>query len=236
VVEARTAERPPGGLLGRWVVANALGELIGLGGVGLLATALVPTVQRVVPAGAARPLVTAILLVALGSFEGWVVGTAQALALAGTGVDARAWVRATVLGAVLAWAVGMVPSTVIALLGHSGDAAPGAGPTLALRLVLAAGLGVVAGPLLAAVQVPVLRRYAPRAWRWLLANALGWAAGMPLVFAAVRNVAVHLREPGAIALSLAALAFAGGLVGLVEGLFLVRLLRPAEPVRTPANI
>jgi hypothetical protein len=217
------------GLLRRWVVANALGELAGLGGVALLGAALVPAVQQTVP-GATGHLATAGLVVALGSVEGWVVGHAQARALGPTGIEAGPWIRATVLGAVLAWALGMVPSTAIALLRAPGDAPAGAGPPLTVRLLLAAGLGLVAGPILAAVQVRVLRRYAPRPGRWLLANALGWALGMPLVFMAIRALALEGPRPGAIAGSAAAILLAGAVVGLVEGAFLVPLLSSSEPV------
>jgi|GEM_PF-5533560 len=36
---------PPVGLVARWVAASSLGELPGLGGVGLLAAGLVPAIQ-----------------------------------------------------------------------------------------------------------------------------------------------------------------------------------------------
>src|SRR5678816_3242130 len=169
-----TERARPAGLLARWVVANSLGELAGLGGVALLAAALVPAVQRSFPGSAAAALATAALMVALGSLEGVVVGSAQAWALLGTGIPTGRWIRATVLGAVLAWALGMVPSTVLALIGPPEGASSGAGPSPPVRLVLAAGLGLVAGPILAGLQLGVLRRYTTRASRWLLANALGW--------------------------------------------------------------
>ncbi len=230
-----SAERPGhNGLLGRWVVANATGELVGLGGVGLVAAALVPVVQRHLPGNAARPLGTAVVMVVLGAFEGTVVGLAQARALRGTDIEARAWVRATILGAMLAWALGMVPSTVMAL--HTGPVPPGAGPPPWVRGLLAAALGLVAGPVLAAFQLPVLQGHARRPWRWLLANALGWAVGMPLVFAAVRNLALHGAGPSSVVRSASGLALAGAAVGWVEGVFLVRLLRPRGPGAGPENI
>lgn len=231
------AERSPSFVLvHRWVVANAVGELVGLGGVGLAAVWLLPLVRHHLPGSAAAALATAVLMVGLGSVEGAVVGVAQAWALAGTPIPARAWIRATVLGAMLAWAAGMVPSTVLALGGHAGDGPPPAGPTPSMRLLLAAGLGLVAGPVLGAVQLRVLRGHARRAWRWLLGCALGWALGMPLVFLAVRTLALGGPDPVAIAASAAALAVAGGLVGGVEGVFLARLLPAKERLPEPSNI
>lgn len=101
--------------------------------------------------------------------------------------------------------------------------------------MFAAGLGLVAGPVLAAVQVRVLRHHAPRARRWLLANALGWAAGMPLVFVAVGQLARSGPTPRTLSRAAAALLAAGAAVGLIEGLFLARLLRPGERALPPAN-
>ncbi|HTS79524.1 MAG TPA: hypothetical protein VMH40_02900 [Myxococcaceae bacterium] len=211
-------------LLRRWILANALGELLGLGGVAFLAGATLPAMERLLAGSSLRPLVAAGWLVALGAFEGWVVGHAQALALSGTAIVARAWVRATVLGAVLAWALGMLPSTVMAFLPHAQDAAAGPGPSRLVRLFLASSLGLVAGPILAAVQVRELRRVARRPGLWLLANALGWALGMPPVFAGIRALALHGPRPGVLLGCAAALFGAGAVVGLVEGLFLVRML------------
>ena len=236
MVDPPRAESPRGDLLRRWVLANALGEFVGLGGVALLAAALVPPLQRALPGTVAARLATALLMMALGALEGWVVGSAQARALAPGPIDRSAWVRATVLGAVLAWAVGMVPSTVLALRHVPGGAAPG-GPPPGLRLALAAGLGLVAGPILAAVQVRVLRPHVsrPAGW-WLVACALGWALGMPCVFAAVHLLVRNGVRPWSLVGAAVALGGAGALVGLVEGLFLVRLLGPRGAARTAPEI
>ena len=58
-------------------------------------------------------------------------------------------------------------------------------PPQAVVLLLAAGMGLVAGLILSAAQWRVLRRHVTRAWQWLPANAIAWAAGMPLIFAGV---------------------------------------------------
>ena len=229
------AERPGDmALLRRWVLASAVGELVGLGGVGLVAATLAPVVRQVIPGNVAGPLAVAALMTGLGAFEGAIVGTAQAWALRGTGVETGAWIRATLVGAVLAWVLGMVPSTVMAL--RAGHVEPGAGPPPWARLVLAAALGLVAGPILAGAQLRVLRRHVRRPWLWLVANALGWALGMPLVFAAVRNLALHGPTAASLAISALALALAGAAVGLVEGAFLVSLLRAGPLGSAPADI
>jgi hypothetical protein len=121
-VPARPVDGPRADRLWRrWVVANALGEALGLG------LAAVPGIALLDPdAPALPPLLTAGGMVAGGCLEGHVVGTAQWLALrrALPRLTRRAWVAASVAGAALAWALGMLPSTLMAGDG-AGDGGPG---------------------------------------------------------------------------------------------------------------
>lgn len=54
-------------------------------------------------------------MVAAGAVEGAVLGTAQALVLRSylPALELRAWVGRTALGAVIAWAIGMTPNTLL---------------------------------------------------------------------------------------------------------------------------
>lgn len=136
------------GLWLRWVAANAVGELLGLGavaGIGFLLFRQVTEPQSWQQAA----LITA-AVVGLGAFEGLVVGVAQASVIRRLLPAVRGWVVATVIGAMAAWAIGMLPSTIAGLLGSPG-AASAPEPPLWLTLLLAAGLGAVAGPVLAAL-------------------------------------------------------------------------------------
>src|SRR5512134_2706158 len=166
----------------RWVVANALGELAGLGTLAAVAFFLFQRAGE--PTDISQALTFAAVFVLLGAFEGLVIGLAQRHVLRTLLPSVRGWVLATVVGAMVAWAVGMVPSTVASLTqqGATAAAAPFE-PPLALILLLAAGLGAVAGPLLAAFQWLSLRKVLPgKAWLWLPANAVAWALGMPIIF------------------------------------------------------
>ena len=206
----------------RWIVANALAELLGLGAVAALAYVAVTMVGE--PHGPRWALVLAAALVVSGAVEGLVVGFAQARVLRQRLPHLQGWVRATVVGAVAAWALGMIPSTVMSINapGNSGQPPEIGEP---LRLLLAACLGLVAGPVLAFFQWRILRRYIVKgaAW-WLPANALAWAAGMPVVFAGA-HLSAFTSSPllivPCVALSLLA---AGGLVGTIHGRVLVGLL------------
>jgi putative NADH-flavin reductase len=205
-----------GGALATWVGAYAAGELLGLGAVAALGA--------LVFGAAGPPGVAAIIALALaaGLVEGVIAGTAQGLALGRLrpALRLRRWVGATVLGALAGWLLGSLPS--ILLGGGDGEAASAAEPSRALALVAAAGLGAVAGPILAAFQALVLRPHLRRTWPWLVASAVGWAAGMPLVF-----LAVDVGWAGSLAAALALLAAAGACAGAATAVALRRELRAA---------
>lgn len=214
----------------RWIVANGLGEMLGLGTTFVLGGALAPALARV--SGTAETIGTAVAAVALGVIlEGVVVGWLQGRVLRDwIGVSTAGWTRATAAGAGLAWTLGMVPSTVMALIGP--DAA-GAAPTPPpepgpwLTLLLAAGLGLVTGPILGALQGRVLRQARPgvRGWPW--ANALAWAVGMPIIFAGMDRVPWTGPAVWRIASLYAVCLVAGLAVGAVHGARLSRILRRA---------
>jgi len=161
------------------------------------------------------------LLVLAGAGEGTVLGWAQSRALrrelpALRGGD---WIKASAAGATTAWTIGMLPSTFNRQL-------------LELWPPLLIAIGVLAGGLLLAsigfAQWMVLRRHVARSGVWVVANAVGWVAGLAMVFAAI-GIA-----PGNSPVVIAAFGVAGGfgmglVVALVTGLFLVRLLDRAKP-------
>lgn len=219
------AMRPGPGTWTAWVAANAAGELVGLGLVFLAGFSLAARWGE--PSGAAGALAFALAAVALGAVEGAVVGWAQAIVLARAlpSVRRRAWTGATVAGAVLAWALGTIPSTLAAFQPASSEPPPEPGPLLGLAL--GAGLGAVAGLILALFQWLILRRASAAAAWWLPANALAWAVAMPWIFWLVGATVAEARSAKALALFLAGLGIAGALVGAVHGIFLVRRIVPA---------
>jgi hypothetical protein len=172
--------------------------------------------------------------VALGTLlEGGLVGFAQGRVIRRytPDVSVARWTGATAIGAALAWILGMVPSTAIALLQEDTvtTAAPATEPTAIVQYTLAAVLGVVLGVVLAGPQMIVLRQVTSRPKRWLGANALAWGIGMPLIF-----VGMDLLPWGGSMLVIAAGATAvcfavGAVVGAVHGLFLRRMLEDLPP-------
>lgn len=211
----------------RWVLANALGELVGLGTVAAVGFFMFQRLGE--PANVAQALGFAGAFILLGAFEGVVIGLAQRQVLRMLLPSIRGWVLATVVGAMIAWAVGMVPSTIANLLQQGAVTTPAPSePRPLVILLLAAGLGAIAGPMLAAPQWLSLRKAVPgKAWLWLPANAAAWALGMPAIFLGAQANEVT-SNPFAIAACVAlAIFIAGALVGAVHGRVLLCLVGDA---------
>lgn len=207
----------------RWIIANSLGELVGLGATLALGTTLFSGVAEMQGVGPA--LLTAFLMTATGALEGIIVGWAQwsVLRYAITGITRRTWIVATIVGGVLAWMLGSIPMTIAGL--SSGSASSVAEePPQAFVLLLAAALGLGAGLILSVAQWWVLRDHVTRAWRWLPANALAWGAGMPLIFAGI-DFAQKLDQIFFAILAMGLIiAIAGAIVGAIHGVALVAFI------------
>lgn len=209
----------------RWVIANALAEALGLGATLGLGVAIFTLAGD--PQGLLAALAMILLMTSTGAIEGAVVGLLQwrAMRSAFPDIARRAWVQATVVGALVAWFLGSLPSTLMGL-GEQETGATVQEPLAWLILLMAAAMGLVLGVVLGWPQWRLLRRGAPKAWIWLPANSVAWALGMPIIFAAVdvAQRAGSMVGTAAIALVvLVALALAGAVVGAVHGLALVRL-------------
>ncbi len=204
---------------------NSLAELVGLGATFALDILIL---SQVAAAGTALASLLGIALVAAtGAIEGTVVGLLQwsVLRRPFPAIARRAWMLATVAGAVVAWFLGSLPSTLMDMGAQEAGTTPQEPPAW-LLLLLAAGMGLFLGAVLGYPQYRVLRKAVNGAWIWILANCLAWALGMPVIFASVDR-AYAAYESGSIAGTLlifaVALALAGAVVGAVHGVALVKL-------------
>lgn len=215
----------------RWIAVNAVGELVGLGGTFLIAAAALPATATI--EGVAGVLAGFGVLVTSGALEATVLALLQHRVLHPwfPSVSRAAWWRATLFGAWIAYALGYLPSTLMNAAEEAG-AAPAAEPAMWLTLLLAAGLGAVAGAVLSALQARTLRRSVPGAGRWIPANMAAWAVGMPVIFVGM-DVAFRIGGPAPMALTIAVtLLVAGALVGAIHGRTLLRLARGRESTPT----
>ena len=205
-----------------WVLANAVGEGVGLGMTLVIGVIVFSGAEQTV-----GPVAVAGLAILAGTLiEGMIVGTAQWLVLRRPlqGMRWRSWALATALGACVAWTLGMIPSTFFLTGVQSGTAAPAQMNDL-LRYGLAAFMGFVLGSVLGVPQWLVLRCYVRKAGWWVLANAIAWALGMVVVF-----LGIHIVVQGGFQVSMLVilglfLLGAGGVVGAVHGFALIWLLQ-----------
>jgi hypothetical protein len=217
-------------LLRRWVLASTLGEVVGLGGTGLLGWLLVGRAGE--PVAAAAVLAAFGLAVLSGAVEATVVGVLQHRAVHPwlPALRLRTWWWATLWGALAAYALGYLPSTLMGLGAASDNAPPVEEPPQWIVLLAACGLGLVAGAVLAVAQALALRRHVDGAWRWLPANMAAWGVGMPLVFL---GMDLAFRDGGAgraAAVVVVTLAVTGAVVGVINGSCLTRMVVPrVEP-------
>lgn len=215
----------------RWVAANAVAEAVGLG-LTLGLTGLV--IGRLESLGGALGVVVAFAAAVLsGVIEATIVGLAQWWAMQPwlPGVTRRAWWLATLAGALLAYVLGYLPSTIMSLVATSDPAAaPMTEPPQAVVLLLAAGLGAVAGAVLSFAQFLALRGHVAHAGRWIPANMLAWAVGMPVVFWAMDLAFKLSSTAAAVAVVALALLAMGAIVGAIHGAFLVGMVDGARRI------
>ncbi|AKJ04449.1 hypothetical protein ATI61_101463 [Archangium gephyra] len=214
----------------RWITANGQAEAAGLGTTFVAGRLAAPYLEQVtggvaILGGALGAILLGVLL------EGVVVGLLQERVLRQRLPSLRrgAWLLATSAGAGLAWLLGMVPSTVMAL---GANASPGPAPEEPGALVqygLAMAMGLVTGPILGLAQWTVLRGLVPGSGRWLWANALAWGVGMPVIFMGM-DLVPWTGPFVFVALSLYLVCgVTGVVVGAIHGRVLVRLLQPPGP-------
>jgi len=203
----------------RWIAANGLAELVGLGAtfatIGLL-------FSRIDTQHATGILLAFLLAVASGAIEATFVGLAQwwAMRPAFPMIKRFAWWRATLIGALLGYVLGYLPSTLMSM-GEAVTQTPQAEPPQWITLLLAAGLGAAAGAVLSFAQWLVLRGKVRRAGLWIPANMLAWACGMPVIFWGM-DLAFKLSAVWQSVLVVGgAILVAGLVVGAIHGRFLV---------------
>lgn len=208
------------GVWGRWVLANALAEMLGLGLSAMLFIAFALEARLGIMAAA--------VIVVFGSalIEGAAVGLGQWVVLrrALPQLTWRSWAVATGLGAFIAWALGMIPSTLMQLNSDAMTEPPAEVNEL-LMIALALLMGLVLGPILGLPQWVVLRSHVKRAGWWIPANAAAWALGMVIIFQGAGNVPEGGDTLSLVLFISLILLIAGAVVGAVHGWVLVRLLR-----------
>jgi hypothetical protein len=195
----------------RWTAAVTAGELIGF-----IAPAVAGAMTAAAGVGAGW---TYVALLVAGSVEGYCLGYSQAWVLASRLVrlPRQAFAAATSAAAVVAYAIGMLPSSLGDRIGTM---------SLPLTIGLAAVGAVVLLASIGSAQWLVLRRVGYEGRWWVIATAAAWLAGLTVFLV----VATPLWHPGQVVWQIVAIGILGGAamaatVAAVTGFAAVRLTR-----------
>jgi hypothetical protein len=210
----------------RWVSANAIGEMLGLGLTFAVGAAVI---SRLGDQGSIVIILASFLVaVASGAIEASVIGLVQWWAMHPwfPMITRRAWWSATLVGALIAYICGYLPSTLMSLGEETSQATTTVTePAQWMVYLLAAGLGLVGGAVLSFAQWLNMRHRVAGASIWIPANMLAWLVGMPLIFWGI-DKAQTLDGLFWLVLFIAGVLFITGLlVGSIHGIFLVRLAK-----------
>jgi hypothetical protein len=204
-----------------WVLANVVGEIIGFGAAAGAGAAVALALDRV--QGVYAFAIGSLGVVLLGVIEGSAVGQAQWLVLRSVlsgAITQRAWLIATLAGAILAWGAGMAAGTAVGETSGLRDNA-------IVTAVGAIGIGVVAGALLSTAQWLVLRRVVASAGWWIPTHAAAWAIGMLVAFTGMSFIGPDTPFALAALLGAGTGLFMGGVVASITGAAVVCLCRRA---------
>lgn len=212
----------------RWVLANTLGEALGLGGPLVV---LLNALTR--PGGPGRAAMVIGLVLLLGAVEGTFVGTAQWLVLRTRlpNLPLRKWILATAAGALTACTLGALPGVRIDL------STPGSVPDISGYPILPIGiaLGIMGGLTVGIAQWPVLRCQVGKGWLWVPANVVAWMVATFIIAAAGSSMTLGATLSSLSPAVLGASAVAGVVVGAIHGYALVSWLLPRQASQTEAS-
>jgi len=209
----------------KWTLYCATGELLGIGCAGAMAFVVNSVIGE--PKTLLLKLCVLLLMLLAGFIEGLLLGIFQwnAIKYKFPKMPGNLWVLYTVLVAVLGWFLGMLPSLFFLPTEPSPN---GNSQTIDFNnpiifALLSIGTGMVLGALFGLFQWFVLRRYAQKAYRWIIANALGWGLGLGWIY-----LFASLPDENTTLIINITLGVIGGLlaglcVGGVTGLYLIKM-------------
>jgi hypothetical protein len=207
----------------RWTLANALSEMIGLGLTFVITGLFFSSVGE--ENSIAGILLSFAVAVLSGAVEATFVGLAQWWAMHPwfPSIQRFAWWHGTLIGALIAYVLGYLPSTLMSMGEATASSDPVTEPAQWIVFLLAEGMGAVGGAVLSFAQWLAMRGKVDSAGIWIPANMLAWLFGMPIIFWGI-DMAFKMTALWQSALVMAGTLFvAGAIVGAIHGLFLVKL-------------
>jgi hypothetical protein len=205
----------------RWVLFCTVGEVVGFGGIPVLAGAATLLLTANL-APEIRSVVLYVVSTIGGLGEGAVLAWFQLRVLRGRlpRLDPGQWVRNTAFAASFAWSLGMLAPTLDDLIGLSAGVQVAIWVPASVVILLSIGTA----------QSWVLRDVVRRPRRWLAANLVGWLLGLIWTFV----LPALLPEDAPLSWWVAVFVVAGILMGMTVGLVTGAVLVKLEPLERPA--
>lgn len=207
----------------RWVLYCTIGELVGFGGIPVVGAALVVWLSAGLQSDVQSLALYAVAVVG-GAGEGAVLAWFQLRVLDAhlRRLEGRRWVLATAAAASVAWASGMLAPTLDEVVGISA--------TVQIAIWIPASLLILLS--IGTAQAWVLRGVVEKPYHWVLANALGWLAGLPWTFVLPALLPETAPMPVWVLTFVLAGVLMGLTVGVVTGVALLRM-RPISASTAP---
>jgi hypothetical protein len=205
----------------KWTVVCGIGEFLGIGiAAGACFSFIILTGEPETTGGRVAAMVVA---VSAGIVEGFISGSLQWSVLRQQFIDmkARRWIIFTVVGAALAWVLGMLYPTFFA----SGATGSGEPPAILIAF-LAALSGVVLGAVFGFFQWLELRRHTMGSGWWVVGNMVAWIVGLIVIYLGASLPDTETDIGTVILIGAVSGLIAGLLVGAITGIFLVRKILP----------
>jgi hypothetical protein len=209
----------------KWTINCAIGELLGIACAGGIAFGINSIIGE--PQSLGNKLVVLISMMFAGFIEGAVLGLFQwkVLVTKFQNIPKKEWMFYTILVGILGWFLGMLPSlffipntTEAQTVNEGMDFS---NPYIFAFLSVSVGLGL--GAVFGLFQWFSLKKYAQKAYKWIIANALGWGLGLGWIYLFASIPTEKSTLTFNILMGIIGGVLAGLSVGAITGIYLVKL-------------
>lgn len=208
----------------KWTLNCGIGELLGISAAAMMAFGINQYLGE--PETIPEKLLGLVIMLFAGLIEGFILGTLQwkVLQIKFPNLSYRRWTNMTIFVAMAGWFIGTVSSLFLADM----EEIPGvalAEPTLGMTLLYASILGLFLGALFGYFQWLVFREHALHTKKWIVANALGWAVAMTIIFHFATLPTSNTPTLMVLLYGLIGGVLAGLSVGAITGFFLMKIVK-----------
>ncbi|MDH4295143.1 MAG: hypothetical protein OEV74_02600 [Cyclobacteriaceae bacterium] len=209
----------------KWTINCAIGELLGIACAGAIAFGVNSIIGE--PQSLGSKLIVLSTMMFAGFIEGMILSSFQwkVIVTKFQNIPKKEWMFYTILVGVLGWFLGMLPSLFFM---------PAETETQEVNKLidfsnpyvfsfLSIGSGLVLGAIFGLFQWFSLKKYAQKAYKWIIANALGWGLGLCWIYLFASIPTEKNTITFNVLMGVIGGLFAGLSVGAITGIYLEKL-------------